>query len=315
MTEENKKLTLLEKLFEIRRAVPYLQKKNQGQQYAYVSSSDVIESVRAKMDEMRVLLIPRVTSHTLERFTTPKGSNTYVTEIDMLFTWVDIDNPKSSLEIPWYCQGIDIGGEKGPGKAYTYGEKYFLLKFFQIATDKDDPDVVANKKKKEEEPKRKKAPAPGADTGQPLSSTQLLQKERIIKWVHEMVGGKPGEPPTKEQRERGREYCRSVTVFTDNHTGQIVPGNPLINNWKAGQFKGAYGKAKKAYDAFLREAGRVKEADALWDKKDKNPKDSVLNAPLPLPPFECSEEQLIDMDNKSSQADLPYDDSDSIAGG
>jgi hypothetical protein len=281
MTEENKKLTLLEKLFEIRRAVPYLQKKNQGQQYAYVSSSDVIESVRAKMDEMRVLLIPRVTSHALERFTTPKGSNTYVTEIDMLFTWVDIDNPKSSLEIPWYCQGIDIGGEKGPGKAYTYGEKYFLLKFFQIATDKDDPDVVANKKKKEGQPKRKKAPAPGPDIGQPLSSTELLQKERIVKWVKEMTGG---------DKQASLAYCKSITVFTDSETGEIIPGNPLINTWKPGQFGPAYGKVKKAYDAFLRDFGRIKEADALWDKK----KNKGI---------------------EPGQADLPYDDSDSIAGG
>ena len=35
------------------------------------------------------------------------------------------------------CTDVDIAGEKGVGKALTYGKKYFLLKFFNIATDKD----------------------------------------------------------------------------------------------------------------------------------------------------------------------------------
>jgi hypothetical protein len=39
----------------------------------------------------------------------------------------------------WYGQGID-SGERGVGKAMTYAEKYFLLKFFNIPTDEDDPD-------------------------------------------------------------------------------------------------------------------------------------------------------------------------------
>ena len=31
--------------------------------------------------------------------------------------------------------------DKGLGSALTYGERYFLLKFFHIATDKDDVDA------------------------------------------------------------------------------------------------------------------------------------------------------------------------------
>ncbi|MNP04955.1 ERF superfamily protein [compost metagenome] len=49
------------------------------------------------------------------------------------------------IECPWYSQGVDIAGEKGVGKALTYGEKYFILKFFNIPTDKDDPDTFQKK--------------------------------------------------------------------------------------------------------------------------------------------------------------------------
>ena len=39
------------------------------------------------------------------------------------------------------------------GKALTYGEKYFLLKFFNIATDKDDPDSFQRKQESIQPPK------------------------------------------------------------------------------------------------------------------------------------------------------------------
>ena len=64
----------------------------------------------------------------------------YFTELIMTMTWVNSDNPDKKIECPWYAQGVDTAGEKGVGKALTYGEKYFLLKFFNIATDDMDPD-------------------------------------------------------------------------------------------------------------------------------------------------------------------------------
>lgn len=53
--------------------------------------------------------------------------------------WHDCESGEE-LCVPWYGQGVDLAGEKGVGKALTYAEKYFLLKFFHVATKKDDPD-------------------------------------------------------------------------------------------------------------------------------------------------------------------------------
>ena len=69
------------------------------------------------------------------------------------------------LECLWAANGQN-DWDKGAGSAYTYGERYFLLKFFHIATDEDDVDNPARKKdeqkdepkpqsKKQEEPKAK----------------------------------------------------------------------------------------------------------------------------------------------------------------
>ncbi|MNT28935.1 ERF superfamily protein [compost metagenome] len=63
----------------------------------------------------------------------------------MSMTWINADEPTEQIECPWYSQGVDIAGEKGVGKALTYGEKNFILKFFNIATDKDDPDAFQHR--------------------------------------------------------------------------------------------------------------------------------------------------------------------------
>jgi len=63
----------------------------------------------------------------------------------MTMMWVNIDDPSDTAKVSWYAQGVDLAGEKGVGKALTYAEKYFLLKTFNIATDKDDPDAFQEK--------------------------------------------------------------------------------------------------------------------------------------------------------------------------
>jgi hypothetical protein len=150
-----KRMNIYQKLIEVRKSVPYLQKESTGAQYKYVGSSQVLASLKAKMDELQLLLIPRVTSHKVSESTiqyysvdadkretehVTKRTTTYFTEIDMTMTWVNAENPEETIECPWYGQGVDIAGEKGVGKALTYAEKYFMLKFFNVPTDKDDPD-------------------------------------------------------------------------------------------------------------------------------------------------------------------------------
>ena len=144
--------SIYKKLLEIRKAIPYIQKLKQGYQYSYVSSSDVLGAVRKKMDEVGLLLFPKIKEVKREVYSVEsrdgKGNtrvqNTYFTEIFIDFEWVCVDTGES-LTVPFYAQGIDTGGEKGVGKALTYAEKYFLLKQFNIPTDEDDPDLFQQK--------------------------------------------------------------------------------------------------------------------------------------------------------------------------
>ncbi|MEH7255078.1 ERF family protein [Neobacillus niacini] len=147
-------LNIYQKLIEVRKAVPYLKKEAAGKQYNYTGSSQVLASVRSKMDELGLLLIPRIIGKEISesqiefKDTTGnvnKRTTTYFTELIMTMTWVNADKPDETIECPWYGQGVDVAGEKGVGKALTYAEKYFILKQFNIATDKDDPDAFQEK--------------------------------------------------------------------------------------------------------------------------------------------------------------------------
>jgi hypothetical protein len=163
-------VNIYQKLVEVRKAVPYLQKEAKGHQYNYVSSSQVLAAVRKKMDEVGLLLIPSV----VDKEVHIDGKNIF-TELKMEFTWVNAEKPDETIKTPWYGQGMDIAGEKGVGKALTYAEKYFLLKFFNIATDKDDPDAFQHKDEPEKRPARGNAPVRLADKSQKQSISTTVK--------------------------------------------------------------------------------------------------------------------------------------------
>ncbi|ANK63398.1 hypothetical protein AYR56_05185 [Loigolactobacillus backii] len=177
---ENNDLSLYQRLANVHKAVSYLKKNQSGRQYSYVGSSDVLGQLHGLIDENGLLLLPSITDHNVTASTDEnhgKQRVTYFTELDMTMTWVNIDNPQEKLESHWYAQGVDIAGEKGVGKALTYGEKYFLLKFFNIATDQDDPDAFQNKTEQTK-----------ADMPRVVSKTQVTVITKIFEQVAKTHG-------------------------------------------------------------------------------------------------------------------------------
>ena len=152
-------MNIYEKLIEVRKAVPYLQKEAKGHQYNYVSSSQVLSAVRRRMDEVGLMLIPTITNTKVTAENDGKRT-TYFTELWIDFTWVNAEKPDETVKSSWYGQGIDIAGERGVGKALTYAEKYYLLKTFNIATDKDDPDSFQDKLEGTNGRRESRKPAP-----------------------------------------------------------------------------------------------------------------------------------------------------------
>jgi hypothetical protein len=194
-------MNIHQKLIEVRKSAPYLQKANKGAQYNYVSSSQTLSALKDKMDELGLLLVPRVIGKEVRENTNSKGAQVYFTELLMEYTWINAEDPNETITCPWYGQGVDIAGEKGVGKALTYAEKYFMLKFFNIPTDKDDPD--AHQKKQEDN---------GADSGKQLEAYDKIIAG--IDWFE--ANGKPLEAMMKWYSEDKKALALKAQLDADN---------------------------------------------------------------------------------------------------
>jgi hypothetical protein len=186
-------MNIYQKLIEVRKSVPYLKKDNAGFQFKYVSSSQTLGSLREAMDEQGLLLIPRVISTEVRDHTTRKGDHEYFSIFNMTFTWVNAEKPEETIECSWCGHGLD-DGEKGVGKALTYSEKYFLLKFFNIATDKDDPDSLQKQETKATTQATTQKPpttqATASQTGE-KKHTEAEYRIGMSRMLEEMWGGDP----------------------------------------------------------------------------------------------------------------------------
>lgn len=146
-------MNIYEKLLEIRKSVQYLQKDTSGQNCKYVSGSRVLAEIRPKMDELGLLLIPQIINSQISNITVVEGTPAkekikQIVQCNMIFTWINAEKPEEKIDVPFSAFGMQNDISMAFGSALTYTERYFLLKFFNIATDKDDPDTFTNKTSK-----------------------------------------------------------------------------------------------------------------------------------------------------------------------
>ena len=138
---------LYKKLHEMQKTVVGLTRDKSGNAYQYVSGDKVLGIVRPKMDSLGLILVPEIEDSTFTRqdytLVDNKGNARQKSEIfcalKLKFTWIDTDTGET-LVCRWASSGQN-NWDKGLGSALTYGERYFLLKFFHVATDKDDVDA------------------------------------------------------------------------------------------------------------------------------------------------------------------------------
>lgn len=146
----SEKLNLHQKIVEVRKSIDVFKKDTEGYGYNYVSGSQVLGTIKEKMDELGLLLFPEmgeVTDTTYDYQSWDKKANAmkdntdFVIKGDMKYIWMNADNPEETLSIPWKIYGQKEDISKAYGSALTYSERYFLLKFFGAPTDEDDPDA------------------------------------------------------------------------------------------------------------------------------------------------------------------------------
>ena len=137
---ENKK-NIYQKLLEIQKHVSGLKKDKKSFGYDYVSGTKVISCIKPKMDELGLILKQEILSIENQRqdYQAKSGAKSEIlSKVMMRFTWVDTETGEKDENL--FGANGQNDWEKGLGSALTYAERYFLLKFFHIATDEDDID-------------------------------------------------------------------------------------------------------------------------------------------------------------------------------
>ena len=145
-------MSIYKKLLNIQQKINGLSKDTKSNTYQYVSGSKVLENIKPMMNELGLLLKQEVLSieNTRQDYKTGIGTNyekpksEILSKVMMRFTWIDCDTGEKDENL--FGANGQNEWEKGLGSALTYAERYFLLKYFHIATDEDDIDNENRKK-------------------------------------------------------------------------------------------------------------------------------------------------------------------------
>lgn len=116
-------------------------------QYKAVGEADVLAAVKPTEEKYKVYSYPvsrRVIESNVLTSLDKDGNEKrqLFMRLEVVYRFVNMENPEEYIDITTYGDGVDPG-DKAPGKAMTYADKYALLKAYKIITG-DDPDQRAS---------------------------------------------------------------------------------------------------------------------------------------------------------------------------
>lgn len=156
--------------------------------YKAVSEKDVLDAIKPIEYKYKIYSYPVsrevIDDEQLEKISTSNNKETKTISqfmrIKTTYRFVNIEKPEEFIDIVSYGDGIDTG-DKAPGKAMTYSDKYALMKGYKVSTG-DDPDKDASENYNNAQ-KRKELNT-GVST---MQNTKKLVTKHIIdlfnKWV------------------------------------------------------------------------------------------------------------------------------------
>ena len=172
-------MSIYKKLLNIQKEIKGLSKDKKSHQYDYVSGNKLLSFIKPLMDEQGLILKQEVLSidNTRQDYKTKYGDKSEIlSKVMMRFTWIDCETGDKDENI--FGANGQNDWEKGLGSALTYAERYFLLKYFHIATDEDDIDNP-NRKPEPQQPKQA--------TSKPLLTSTAAQEHAARKTTLEAL--------------------------------------------------------------------------------------------------------------------------------
>lgn len=187
MAQTIAEMNIYQKLSGMRRMVDVLRKNKSGFNYKYVDENEILSRVKAGMDKYHVMLTLEtvhgtfvVTPYSYIKTKNLKGGgqieekvNEVIVNADTIYTWINEDNPEDRHVVPWVAAGQQGDVSQAFGSGLTYFNRYFFLKFFQVATPDDDPDNWKSKKRRAEQEEESELVAQIVEEVQELISSYL----------------------------------------------------------------------------------------------------------------------------------------------
>lgn len=133
MTEKQEKKELLniyQRMNRVMAEVKYIRKKDKaakGLPYTYVTHDAVTGALHEPFVKHGIVTTTQVLK---------KAKDGNRTEVEVLVSFINIDNPEDRVEVESFGYGID-SQDKGPGKAISYATKMAYLKCFMLETGED----------------------------------------------------------------------------------------------------------------------------------------------------------------------------------
>lgn len=139
-------MSIYTKLLLIQQKINGLGKDKKTYNYEYVTGTKLLSEIKPLMNEYGLILKQEVTSiendrqdyQLVDKNGTVKYKSEILSKVMMRFTWIDTETGEK--DVNEFGANGQNDWEKGLGSALTYAERYFLLKYFHIATDCDDID-------------------------------------------------------------------------------------------------------------------------------------------------------------------------------
>ena len=159
-------MNLYQRLALIRKTVEVVQTDKSGFGYRYVTDEALFARISGAMTKYHVSLVPSVvpgtttvTQYHYEKVKKGKNKgdpdtlepqNEILVDAEMIYRWVNNDNPVEHIDVPWIMIGQQSDASQAFGSALTYSMRYFILKYFGVATPDDDPDNWRSKQREAE---------------------------------------------------------------------------------------------------------------------------------------------------------------------
>lgn len=194
-------MNIFQKLAKIRKPVEVLQKNKAGYGYRYVTEDLILAKITGLMDRYGVSLIPSIAKGTAEvtpyEYSKTKSTkngqiyeekvNEILVKADMEWMWVNNDDPKDRIVVPWTLVGQQSDASQAFGSGLSYSSRYFMLKYFNVATSDDDPDNWRSMQREAEEAEKREIAKSIIEQVHELVSEHVAQHEEDRQKVYDIT--------------------------------------------------------------------------------------------------------------------------------